>query len=92
MTCRGFRIYSLMFLFMGYSVWGSSFFTALSNGLVSALISLMRMLVFQSLAIFTLPYLLGLDGVWISNVAAELLAAAFAAVCFVKMRKRYGYI
>jgi len=92
MTCRGFRIYSLMFLFMGYSVWGSSFFTALSNGLVSALISLMRMLVFQTLAIFTLPYLLGLDGVWISNVAAELLAAAFAAVCFVKMRKKYGYM
>ena len=91
MTCRGFRLYSLSFLFMGFNLFGSSFFTALNDGPFSALISFPRAFVFLIGAILVLPALLGLDGIWLSVVAAELLALAVTAVCFVKNRRKYGY-
>ena len=91
MTERAFMIYSLSFLVMGVNIFGSSFFTALNNGLVSAAISFLRTLLFQIAAVLILPELFGLDGVWLAVVTAELMALAVTIAFFVKMRNRYGY-
>lgn len=91
LTVRGFRLYALAFLIMGINAWGSAFFTALNNGGVSAAISFLRTLVFQMLVILTLPRVLGLDGIWLSIVAAELLALLVTGSFLFGMRKRYHY-
>ena len=91
LTLRGFVIYSFSFLFSGIAIFGSSFFTALNNGLVSALISFLRTLVFQVAAVLLLPLLWGIDGVWLSIGAAELMAAVVTAVFLFALRKKYGY-
>lgn len=91
MTVRGFVIYSLSFLLCGFNIFGSSMFTALNNGLVSAVISFMRTLVCQIVAVILLPLVLGLDGIWLSIVAAELVALLLTVICFVVFRKRYHY-
>ena len=92
LTTRGFRLYSLSFLLMGFNIFGSAFFTALSNGLVSAIISFLRTLVFQVAAIMLLPRLLSSsDGVWLSIVTAELLALAVTGWFFVKKQNQYHY-
>lgn len=91
MTRRGFIFYSLSFVVMGVNIYGSSFFTALSNGLVSAVISFLRTLLFQMLAVLVLPLLLGLDGIWISVVVAEIMALAVTVFFFVTKKKQYGY-
>lgn len=92
MTVHGFRIFSLSFFFMGFAIFGSGFFTALNNGLVSALISFLRTLVFQLLAVLLLPKLFGLDGIWLSVVVAEIMAALLSALFTVAMRKKYNYL
>ena len=91
MTRRGFMIYSVSFLFMGFNMFGSSFFTALNDGLVSALISFLRAFLFQVGAILVLPALLGIDGVWLAVVTAELLALTVTVTCLVKNKKKYQY-
>lgn len=91
LTVRGFRIYILSFLLCGFNIFGSSFFTALNNGLISALISFLRTLVFQIGTVLLLPMLFGLDGIWWSVVAAELGSLALTAFFMVKYRKRYHY-
>ena len=91
MTTRGFRIYILSFLLCGFNIFGSSFFTALNNGLISALISFLRTLVFQIGAVLVLPLVFALDGIWWSVVAAELGSIALTAFFMVKYRKRYHY-
>ena len=91
MTVRGFLIYSLSFLLCGFNIFGSSMFTALNNGLISAVISFLRTLVCQIAAVLLLPLVLGLDGIWLSIVAAELAALLLTVFCFVKFRKRYHY-
>jgi putative MATE family efflux protein len=91
MTVRGFRIFSLSFLFAGFAIFGSGFFTALNDGLTSALISFLRTLVFQILAVMLLPLVWELDGIWISVVVAEAMAVATGAVCLVVKRKKYKY-
>lgn len=91
MTVRAFRIFSFSFLLSGFSIFGSSFFTALNDGLTSALISFLRTLVFQCAAVIVLPLFLGADGIWFSIVAAELASAAVTAVFFGVKRKRFGY-
>ena len=92
MTVRGFIIYSLSFLVCGFNIFGSSLFTALNNGLISALISFLRTLVCQIAAVLLLPLVLGLDGVWWSIMAAELAALLLTAFCIVKFRGRYHYL
>ena len=92
MTLRGFRLYALSFLLMGMSVWGSAFFTALSNGLVSAVISFLRTLVFETGAVLLLPLVLGLDGIWLSGLAAEIASLAVTVGFFRRMGPRYGYL
>lgn len=91
LTRQGFRIFSFSFLFAGLNIFGSSFFTALGNGLVSALISFLRTLVFQAAAVLLFPLLWGIDGIWLSIVAAELMAAAVTFLFMVGMRARYHY-
>lgn len=91
MTTRGFMLYSLSFLVMGFNVLGSSFFTALNNGGVSAAISLSRTFLFQILSILFLPLWLELDGVWLSVVVAELLSISVTAFFFINQRSRYHY-
>ena len=91
MTVWGFRIYSLAFLMSGFNIFGSSFFTALGNGLVSAAISFLRTLVFQVAAVLILPIFFQLDGVWAAIVVAESVALLITVTFFVTMRKRYHY-
>ena len=91
MTVRGFIIYSVSFLLCGFNIFGSSMFTALNNGLISAAISFMRTLVCQIAAVLILPLFWGLDGIWWSIVAAELAALLLTVICFIIFRKRYHY-
>lgn len=91
MTVRGFRIYSVAFLVMGINIWASSFFTALSNGRVSAVISFARTFVFQILTVVLLPMLIGLDGIWSSIVAAEFLALVISIALLLKYGRVYHY-
>lgn len=83
LTVKGFALYSFSFLFAGIAIYGSGFFTALNNGLISAVISFLRTLVFQTAAVLILPAIWGIDGIWISIVAAEL-AAAGVTMFFIK--------
>ena len=91
MTVKGFVISAFAFLFSGIAIYGSSFFTALNDGLTSAAISFMRTLIFQVAAVLLFPIIWGVDGIWISIVAAELMAAATTLLFLVLKRKRYGY-
>lgn len=92
MTRHGFCLYALAFLLSGFNAFGSAFFTALGNGVVSAAISFMRTLVFEVAMVLYLPALLGLDGVWLALVAAEILALAVTGACLLWGRGRYGYM
>lgn len=91
MTAHAFAIFSVAFLFSGFAIFGSSFFTALNDGLTSALISFLRTLVFQCAAVIIFPILWGLDGIWWSIVAAEVMAVAVTLCFLVGKRKQYGY-
>ena len=91
MTVRAFVIYSVSFLFSGLNMYGSSMFTALSNGLVSAVISFVRTLICQLAAVMLLPLVWGLDGIWWSIVVAEVAALLLTVGCFTKYRNRYHY-
>lgn len=91
LTVRGFRIYSIAFLIMGINVWGSSFFTALNNGMVSAIISFLRTLVFQIIVILILPMLWGVDGIWFAIVAAEAMALFVTMFFLLVKKKQYHY-
>ena len=91
-TTHAFGIFSFSFLFSGFAIYGSSFFTALNDGLTSALISFLRTLVFQVSAVIIFPLLWGVDGIWFSLVAAEAAAVAATAVFLFAKRKKYGYM
>ena len=91
MTTRAFRLYGLSFLIMGFNVYASSFFTALGDGLTSALISFLRTLLFQVLAVMLLPQLLGLDGVWLAVVPAELASLVVSVGMFLYKDRTFHY-
>lgn len=91
MTCRGFRLYAAAYLFIGFNIFGSAFFTALNNGLVSAGISFLRTLLFQIGAVLILPMLFQLDGIWTAIIVAELMALVITSGCFIKMKSKYHY-
>lgn len=90
-TTRALAIYAVSYLLTGFNIYASSFFTALNDGLVSALISFARTLVFQVLAVLTLPLLWEADGIWAAVILAEGLAAILSLACFLRFRKKYGY-
>ena len=92
LTRRGFLLYSSSFLFAGFGILGSSFFTALGNGVISAAISFLRTLLFQVAAVLILPIFFDIDGVWLSVTAAEILAAGVTFAFLVGMRRRYKYM
>lgn len=92
MTVRGFVIYSLSFLLCGFNIFGSSLFTALNNGLVSAAISFVRTLICQIAAVLLLPLILGLDGIWWAIVVSEGVALILTVFCFIKFKNRYHYL
>ena len=91
LTSRAFRLYALSFLIMGFNVYASSFFTALGDGVTSALISFLRTLAFQVIAILLLPMLLGIDGIWLAVTAAELAALAVSAAMLLTKDKVFHY-
>lgn len=91
LTVHGFRYFALSFLFMGIAIYGSGFFTALNDGLTSALISFLRTLVFQISAVLLLPLIFGIDGIWSSIVVAEVMAALITALFLLVKRKKFGY-
>lgn len=91
LTVSGIRIFALSFGFMGFGIFASGFFTALNDGLTSALISFLRTLVFQSGAIMLLPMLWGIDGVWISVVVAEFMSLVLGGFFLIVKRKTYHY-
>ena len=91
MTTRAFQIYSFSFLFSSLAIYGSSFFTALNDGLTSALISFLRTLLFQIGAVLILPVFLEIDGIWLSVVVAELAAAVMTILFILAKKKKYNY-
>ena len=88
---HAFRVISFAYLFTGMAVFGSAFFTALSNGQVSALISFLRTFVFELVAVLILPVLLGVDGIWVSVVFTELMAAVTGSIFIAALRGKYHY-
>ena len=91
MTRHGFRLYSLSYLLCGFNIFGSAFFTALNNGMVSAVISFARTLVFQIVCVLVLPIFLELNGIWISILVAEFLGILVTASLLIANRKKYSY-
>ena len=91
LTLKGFRVFSFSFLFAGFAIFGSSFFTALNDGLTSAVMSFLRTAVFQVAAVLLLPLVLNTDGIWWSVVVAELAAASLSVVFIAVKKKKYKY-
>lgn len=91
LTTRAFALYSLSYLVLGVNIFSSAFFTALGNGGVSAVLSFLRLFVFQVLTLLLMPIWLGVDGVWSSVVASELLALCVSISFFLGQKKKYGY-
>lgn len=91
LTLHAFGIFSFSFLFSGYAIFGSSFFTALNDGLVSAAISFLRTLVFQVLCVLVFPLLWQVNGIWISLVTAEAMAVAVTLVFLRAKQPVYQY-
>lgn len=91
LTVRAFSIFAFSFLFSGFAIFGSAFFTALNNGLVSAAISFLRTLVFQVSAVLILPLIWDVDGIWMSIAAAEILATAVMFIFLKANKKKYQY-
>lgn len=92
MTINAIRLFSISYIISWFNIFASSFFTALNNGFISALISFLRTLIFQIIMIFLIPSLFGLNGIWTSVVFAELLAFIVSVVCYIANRKKYEYI
>lgn len=91
MTVTAFKYYSISVLFSGFSIFGSAFFTALNNGVISAAISFLRTLVFQIGAVLILPVFFELNGVWYSLFVAEILAMIVTLVFYITKKKTYHY-
>ena len=91
MTVRGFYIYSFSFIFAGISIFSSSFFTALNNGPVSAAISFLRTFVLQLIFVLVLPPILGIDGIWLSIVFAEIISFFISLYFLITKKKVYHY-
>lgn len=91
MTVTAIRLYAISYLISWFNIFASSFFTALNNGPISAIISFMRTLVFETSMIFIIPLILGLNGIWLAIVAAEILAFIVSSALLIKNKKKYEY-
>lgn len=92
LTVRAMQIYSVCYVFAGFSMFGSALFTALNNGFLSALISFLRTLGFQIILVFLLPLFMGVDGIWTSIVIGEFLSMMVTFILINVKAKKYGYI
>ena len=92
MTRHAFCLFAFSFLMAGFNIFTSSFFTALNNGVISAAISFLRTLVFQTLCVLLLPLLFGLDGIWWAMTVAEVFALGLSILFLATQRKRYHYL
>lgn len=91
MTVHAFRVFSFSFILAGINIFASSFFTALNNGAVSAAISFLRTLIFQSTAVIVLPMIWELDGIWLSITVAEVFALIISVTFIAAKKKKYNY-
>ena len=91
LAVTGNRICTVALIFIGFNIFASGMFTALSNGVISAVLAFSRSFVFMLITMIVLPMLLGVNGIWLATPAAELMALALSAFMFLKYRKRYGY-
>ena len=91
LAVTGNRICTIALLFIGFNIFASGMFTALSNGIISAILAFSRSFVFMLITMVTLPLFFGVNGIWLATPAAELMALALSAFMFLKYRKRYGY-
>lgn len=91
LAVTGNRICTAALLFIGFNIFASGMFTALSNGVVSAVLAFSRSFVFMLISMLVLPIFLGVNGIWLATPAAELMALALSGAMFVKYRRRYGY-
>ena len=92
LTCHAFRLFSFAFLFAGFNIFASSFFTALGNGLISAVISFLRTLVFQTASVLILPLIFDVDGIWYAITVAEVFATLISVIFLFAKRKKYHYM
>ena len=92
LTCHAFRLFSFAFLFAGFNIFASSFFTALGNGLISAAISFLRTLVFQTASVLILPLIFDVDGIWYAITVAEVFATLISVIFLFAKRKKYHYM
>jgi len=92
LTTKAFRIFSICFIFCGFSIYFSSFFTALNNGVISAIISLAKNLVFELSFVFLIPLMMGGDGIWWSIPVADMCSFVMSFIFLFACNKRYGYI
>lgn len=91
LAVNGNRICTIALFFIGFNIFASGMFTALSNGVVSAILAFARSFVFMLITMIVLPLILGVNGIWLATPAAELMALALSAFVFLKHRKKYGY-
>ncbi len=91
LTVHAFRLFSFSFVFSGIAIYSSGFFTALNNGLISAILSVMRSLAFQVTFVFLLPQIFGVEGIWWAMFATEACASVAAIAFFIAKRKKYNY-
>ena len=91
LTLKGFLIFSFSFLFAGYAIFISAFFTALNDGLTSAIISFLRSMVFQIISVIVLPVFWGINGIWISVIVAEFMAVLLSVMFLIIKKKKYNY-
>lgn len=92
LTVNAIRLYSLSYIISWFNIFASSFFTALNDGLVSALISFLRTLVFQVITILVLPNIWGIDGIWLSVLVSEIFSIIVSLICYAVNKKKYGYV
>ena len=91
LAVTGNRLCTIALFFIGFNIFASGMFTALSNGIVSAVLAFSRSFVFMAAAMLVLPLFLGVNGIWLATPAAELMALSLSVFMFLKYRKRYGY-
>ena len=91
LAVTGNRICTVALLFIGFNIFASGMFTALSNGIVSAVLAFSRSFVFMLITMILLPLIFGVNGIWMATPAAELMALVLSAVMFLRYRGKYGY-
>ena len=92
LTSHAFRLFAWSFLLAGFNIYASGFFTALNNGGISAAISFLRTLVFQSASVLILPIFLDVDGIWWAITVAEVFAFLISVTFLLAKRGKYHYM